>query len=963
MVTTRAKQPGVAALAATLLNAAAENITQSTDSSKSYKVIEEPVETIGSRLRKRRRTDSLPADDLLSQLSGSKRSSLRKTASPVGTRVSPAARHAIVETSSQGTVSASPEETTDKATNTSDIRPKSRDTLQRATQRLDSAPKHDTPPLLPIPPPNLQLLSSDHEAALLEAQKEHNTEASSTNDMAVLMLSILERGERIDCARGLDSEYSMTDADGLPTLGSSLHLKAQSLPILDNLATQILHRLGNSTYSEILTMVTDPESEIGHNYNMLTSLFSHTKKVYSLEDVFLNIAALNLQGQGAIDAVRKANLATFVSAVFGSHHVGFYHLNEYFLDTFVADGNRLLKSQAQLFLDLKTQAYISALSNGGRAREEILRDLFPQDLEDRLLSRRPGAKQLAPSEAEFLQRARNRCKALLDEPNTEAAIEALPEKYVWEDFLRDVSGYVSKNFEMLVGVPVRKFDLLHAYHRLTQIKAARKINRAKASNGFSPESHQQQQYEYEQQQLQIQAQQHAAHQSQQLQEQRLPQQPQQHQQIQPQFQNGTGAHAHVDADDIAGKAARAAQFAMQSFVMPHGQPMLQHMPPHPQYPHHPQYMVHAQHNGTFQHPGFPQHPGHPPHPGHAQHPGIIPPPGYQLAPGPPQHPGEQHTLRYQFQHHQPHMPPQPPPGYYLQQHPPMNGHVNGDANQHQHLYADAHGIPYPTQTAPTQVLYERARQAATAKSTPSNRRAGTPSQRRPWTTEEENALMAGLDRVKGPHWSQILAMFGPGGTINESLKDRNQVQLKDKARNLKLFFLKSGIEVPYYLQFVTGELKTRAPAQAAKNEDGRRPSLPGDNEDREHIEAVLALGGMAQSEAAANALTNGQSIFANGFNGTRLDSTTDSTADDQTAIPSIGERAANPSHSMQDADIEPAGVERARRDSTISADEAPNDAKPKLNGLNSYDQEMTGMDAAAEAAAEAARAIALMGQR
>ena len=98
--------------------------------------------------------------------------------------------------------------------------------------------------------------------------------------------------------------------------------------------------------------------------------------------------------------------------------------------------------------------------------------------------------------------------------------------------------------------------------------------------------------------------------------------------------------------------------------------------------------------------------------------------------------------------------------------------------------------------------------------------------------------MAGLDRVKGPHWSQILAMFGPGGTINETLKDRNQVQLKDKARNLKLFFLKSGIEVPYYLQFVTGELKTRAPGQAAKNEAKEREI---DSEERAHVEGVFTL--------------------------------------------------------------------------------------------------------------------------
>lgn len=85
--------------------------------------------------------------------------------------------------------------------------------------------------------------------------------------------------------------------------------------------------------------------------------------------------------------------------------------------------------------------------------------------------------------------------------------------------------------------------------------------------------------------------------------------------------------------------------------------------------------------------------------------------------------------------------------------------------------------------------------------------------------------MDGLERVKGPHWSQILALYGAGGSISEILKDRNQVQLKDKARNLKLFFLKSGLEVPYFLQKVTGELKTRAPAQAAKLEARERMKM------------------------------------------------------------------------------------------------------------------------------------------
>lgn len=147
----------------------------------------------------------------------------------------------------------------------------------------------------------------------------------------------------------------------------------------------------------------------------------------------------------------------------------------------------------------------------------------------------------------------------------------------------------------------------------------------------------------------------------------------------------------------------------------------------------------------------------------------------------------------------------------------VNGPLNPDYN--------CTSIP-EEQSAPTQVLYERARQAAVSKASPTNtRRPGLPSQRRPWSGEEERALMAGLDQVRGPHWSQILALYGARGTISEVLKDRNQVQLKDKARNLKLFFLKSGIEVPYYLKTVTGELKTRAPTQAAKREAEERARL------------------------------------------------------------------------------------------------------------------------------------------
>lgn len=203
----------------------------------------------------------------------------------------------------------------------------------------------------------------------------------------------------------------------------------------------------------------------------------------------------------------------------------------------------------------------------------------------------------------------------------------------------------------------------------------------------------------------------------------------------------------------------------------------------------------------------------------------------------------QHALQSigysQYERHQ-QQQQQPPQHLQQQQHQQHNPQMTSYAPEY-----PAGAVPYHTQTAPTQVLYEQARQAAVAKASPHSRRPGLPSQRRPWSTEEENALMAGLDQVKGPHWSQILALYGAKGQVSEILKDRNQVQLKDKARNLKLFFLKSNIEVPYYLQCVTGELKTRAPSQAARKEAEERARLASD-EEQARFNGIMALAGGMQ---------------------------------------------------------------------------------------------------------------------
>ncbi|KAK7949065.1 uncharacterized protein PG986_009951 [Apiospora aurea] len=205
-------------------------------------------------------------------------------------------------------------------------------------------------------------------------------------------------------------------------------------------------------------------------------------------------------------------------------------------------------------------------------------------------------------------------------------------------------------------------------------------------------------------------------------------------------------------------------------------------------------------------------------------------------------PSSKPTAYHNPQQHQA-QPQQPHPQYYQYNQQPATDAQASDK------VTSANGVMLPpNQTDSTPNLYERARQAAAARSSNHARREGSHSTRRPWSADEEKALMMGLDMVKGPHWSQILSLFGPNGTISQILADRTQVQLKDKARNLKLFFLKTNSEMPYYLQCVTGELKTRAPTQAARKEAEEKARL-NSQEEQERINGIMALGSMQTNGA------------------------------------------------------------------------------------------------------------------
>jgi hypothetical protein len=78
-------------------------------------------------------------------------------------------------------------------------------------------------------------------------------------------------------------------------------------------------------------------------------------------------------------------------------------------------------------------------------------------------------------------------------------------------------------------------------------------------------------------------------------------------------------------------------------------------------------------------------------------------------------------------------------------------------------------------------------------------------QRRNWTQEEIHALEQGL-KDHGSSWVLILRDHGKRGRRSQALINRSQVDLKDKARNIKLQLLRDKKELGVF-EYATGSLE------------------------------------------------------------------------------------------------------------------------------------------------------------
>jgi hypothetical protein len=278
--------------------------------------------------------------------------------------------------------------------------------------------------------------------------------AASGPNYPKLVQEIIDHAVKIDSVAGHDTELVSRPQ-------ASEALKLQALPVLDNLAMQILHTIANHEIKEVAALVDAANLDLespAKEFATLKNLFAQTKMLFAAQKPFLNEMEMGKLHPTAVAVARKTNLATFVSSLFGSADIGMQELNQHFVPTFiprrtkVGDAHQLGQGEALLFLGLKTQAYISSLSSEDTVASQALDELFPDNWKYlRMLLNYDQMEEMNESGNELQDWLKHRKWDILQNKNNN---EYLLQTYAWEHFLMAVHGYLRQHYQKLVGVPV-----------------------------------------------------------------------------------------------------------------------------------------------------------------------------------------------------------------------------------------------------------------------------------------------------------------------------------------------------------------------------------------------------------------------------------------------------------------------------------------------------------------------------
>jgi len=172
------------------------------------------------------------------------------------------------------------------------------------------------------------------------------------------------------------------------SVNSTYVLRSMTLPVLGNVAVQILLRLSQQSRDETLSLLADVQSDYGKHYDLLRSLFSYSRKAFS-DAPLLCSDELDISDSEDRETIRMSNLAATAVSIFGANDVPLRDFHDSFFSICIQDDSEYKESLDQLLVTLKTQVFLDALdeSAGPHQVSDLLDRIFPDDFDDSLKQR------------------------------------------------------------------------------------------------------------------------------------------------------------------------------------------------------------------------------------------------------------------------------------------------------------------------------------------------------------------------------------------------------------------------------------------------------------------------------------------------------------------------------------------------------------------------------------------------
>ena len=194
-------------------------------------------------------------------------------------------------------------------------------------------------------------------------------------------------------------------------------IRSMSLPLLGNLAVQLLLRLAQQSRLETQNLIADQGSDFSKDYLSLTSMFIPARKIFSGSAlIFPDDLDIPIDSDDR-ETIRMSNLASIAVSFFGSKNIPFTDIHKWFSSIFIPEDGDYDGSLTDLLVGLKTQVFVDRLSETEEPAHvaALLDEIFPADHDKMLLTLRDreGSVSLNPAEQLLGTRIRERRELLL----------------------------------------------------------------------------------------------------------------------------------------------------------------------------------------------------------------------------------------------------------------------------------------------------------------------------------------------------------------------------------------------------------------------------------------------------------------------------------------------------------------------------------------------------------------------